>query len=440
MSERILLKTKTPDKTVLQNNITVRSHKPASPAERILFLQRTIGNRSVQLIFNSGTDRKTGNSPTSVSRRISEETAEELTSRDYRGCDATQDFHVDLARMRAPRWIASTVADLEDHLSNPRDTITVTESTLNRFFHPPAGGHGTIGGRHRPETVRIIIGRLRRMMQAIENPRLFRCVTRATCGRENASHDPGALAYAGQGTRISICPAFFGQGMGVNDQLSTLIHESAHHIGLMRNVIPRDDVLNLPLSRAMNNAESYALLVTENFTGPPVQPAETVPPPAALTTDWSTAYMSSEVMLNQPVNELFYEGRGRRRYLSSVRPSIEAPFPSMQPVRFRGQARFYLDTTDMPMPQGHTPPQVWSQILFTPFNERERTLTLFEHNDPQPQYMEPEFPLLVNFSPDFDFTISQNGRVRFTFWMSDATDPFIATYDDTITVRPDNDV
>lgn len=56
------------------------------------------------------------------------------------------------------------------------------------------------------------------------------------------------------------------------------------------------------------------------------------------------------------------------------------------------------------------------------------------------QYLEPELPLLVNFSPDFDFTISQNGRIRFTFWMSDTTDPFIAMYDDTITVRPDNDI
>lgn len=438
MSERILLKAGVPEKTVLQNRKAGRSPGPASPADRIMFLQKTIGNQSVQRLFNSGTEQKTKSNAATISCRISDETARALTSRDYQGCDATQDFHVDFARMRAPRWIASTITDLEDHLGNPRDTISVIESALNRFFHPPAGGRGRIGGRHNPETVRIIIRRLRRMLQAIENPRLFRCVTRATCGRENASHDAGALAYAGQGTRISICPAFFNQSL--NDQLSTLIHESAHQIGLMRNVIPRDEVMNLPLNQAMNNAESYALLVTENFAGPPVQREETVPPPAALTTDWSSAYMSSEVMFNQPVNELFYEGRGRRRYLSEVRRSIEAPFPSVQPVRFRGQARFYLDTTDMPMPQGHTPPQVWSQILFTPFNERERTLTLFEHNDPQPQYMEPEFPLLVNFSPDFDFTISQNGRVRFTFWMSDATDPFIATYDDTITVRPDNDV
>ncbi len=385
--------------------------------------------------ISSSTEQKARNTQTTVSHSISQETAEELRSRDYPGCDAVQDFHVDFARMRAPRWIASTVSDLDDYLNNPRETITVIESTLNRFFHPPPPERGRIRRRHDPKTVRIIINRLRRMRQAIENPGLFRCVTRRTCGRENSSHDPDAYAYAGQGTRISICPAFF--ELGLNDQLSTIIHESAHHIGLMRNVIPREDVINLPLHRAMNNAESYALLVTENFIGPPVQ---VMPPPAPLTTNWSTAYMSSQVMFTHPVNELFYEGQGQRHYLSERRGLIEAPFPSVQPIRFKGQVRFYTDTADMPMPQGHILPEVRVQILFTPSGTGESTLTLYEHSDPNPEYLGPELPLLVSFSPDFDFTISQNGSIRFTFWMSDANNFFIAMYDDTITVIPDNDI
>jgi len=45
-----------------------------------------------------------------------------------------------------------------------------------------------------------------------------------------------------------------------------------------------------------------------------------------------------------------------------------------------------------------------------------------------------------NWEHIFNFSISQNERVRFTSRMYDAADPFIATHDDTITVRPDNDV
>lgn len=435
MNERVFSKQINFKKTSGTKYSHKRAFESSTPFDRILFLQKTIGNKSVQHLINSSIRQLPKNNSTTVSSRISEETAQALPSRDYPGCDVTQDFHVDFARMRAPKWMASTISALEDYLNHPREIITVIESTLNRFFHPPPPARGRIGGRHKPETVRIIIRRLRRMMHAIENPRLFRCVTRTTCGRENSSHDPDALAYAGHGTRISICPAFFDQSL--TNQLSTIIHESAHHIGLMRNVIPRNDVINLPLNLAMNNAESYALLVTEYFTGPPVQ---TVQPPAALTTNWSNAWMSSEVMFNQPVNELFYEGRGRRRYLSELRPSIEAPFPSTQPVRFKGQVRFYTDSTDMPMPQGYTPPEVRCQVLFTPFDENVNTTALIERNDPHPEYLEPGLPLLVNFSPNFDFTISQNGRLRFTFWMSDANEPFIAMYDDTIIVRPDNDI
>ncbi len=436
MFERFLFTSKSSDKTDGTKRHSIRTSRTSTPVNRILFLQKTIGNKAIQRLLNSSTEQKARNNQTTISRSISEETAEELRTRDYRGCNAVQDFHVDFARMRAPRWITSTISALEDHLNNPREIITVIESTLNRFFHPPPAPRGRIAGRHDPETLSIIIRRLRRMRQAIENPRLFRCVTRQTCGRENSDHDPNAYAYAGQGTRISICPAFF--ELGLNDQLSTIIHESAHHIGLMRNVIPRDEVINLPLNRAMNNAESYALLVTEYFTGPPAPPVPA--PPVPLTTNWSIAYMSSQVMFNQPLNELCYEGQGQRHYLSEVRRSIEAPFPSVQPIRFRGQVRFYTDTTDMPMPQNYTLPEVRTQILFIPSDESQNATALYEHRDLHPGYLGPELPLLVDFSPNFDFTISQNGTVRFTFWMSDANEPFIAMYDDTIFVRPDNDI
>ena len=355
----------------------------------------------------------------------------------YRGCQGEQDFYVDLAQSRAPRWIYSAIHGLEV-LLQPHEIISAAESTLNRFFHPPEGGRRTIGGRHRPETVQLIIARLNRMARAIENPRLIRCVSRATCGRENADYDPNASAYAGQGTVISICPNFFNRD--INDQVITLIHESAHHIGLMRNVTPREQVMSLPLNRALNNAESYALLVYENFVGPPVPPG--APPPERLTDVWSPAYMSSEVMFNEPVNELFYEGGGRRRLLSSVQETFEAPFPSTQPIRFSGQVRFYVDAADTPLPQGTTLPVVSTQVYFTESGTGSST-ELYDHYGVNPnEYLGPGLPLRIPFSPDFDFTLRSNGRVRFTFWMSDPGSPaaFYAFYDDTITVLPENEI
>jgi hypothetical protein len=427
------------------------SSSAGSHTDRVMFLQRTIGNREVCRLFSEGVRPcRKNNLPafsTTGGTILQRDTPADTTPvqeihpleslRDFRGCVGEQSFFVDLAQSRAPRWVSSTISDLDEHLSRPRETISVVESTLNRFFHPPAGIRRTIGGRHRPETVRRITANLRRMRTALANPRLFGCVTSRTCGRENSAHDPNALAYAGQGTVISICPNFFNQS--VNDQVSTLIHESAHHIGLMRNVIPRENVVTLPLGQALTNAESYALLVSENFTGPPV-PAEPAPP-EPLTSNWSPAYMSSEMMLNEPVRELFYEGRGRRHYLSSVRRSLESRFLENRPIRFRGQLRFYADTEDVPIPASRVLPAVNAQILFTPFGEGNNTREVFTSYSSPARYLGAEMPLLVNFDPDFNFTLSENGRLRLTFWLSEQRGAdFYAMYDDTVSVRPDNSI
>jgi hypothetical protein len=353
----------------------------------------------------------------------------------FRGCGDDENFYVDLAQSRAPVWVASAISGLQD-LLQPHDTVSVTESTLNRFFHPPGGRRGrlaTIGGRHRPETIRRIINNLGRMMRALQNPRRFRCVSRRRCGRENADRNPDALAYAGRGTVISICPNFF--NLSLTDQIGTLIHESAHHIGLMRNVISRESVMNLSLRQALTNAESYALLVIENFQGPP---RSRIPPPTPLTANWSAAHMSSEVMFNEPVSGLFYEGRGRRRLLSSQQAWFEAPFLSVRPIRFRGQVRFYVDSDDMPMPAGTPIPEVRVQVLFIPSDRSQQPRGVYTHTDSRPRYMEPGLPLLISFDPDFDFTVSDNGRLRFTFWLGGAD--FWGVYEDTVYVRPDNDI
>ncbi|HMK50059.1 MAG TPA: hypothetical protein VK435_08400 [Thermodesulfovibrionales bacterium] len=421
-------------------------------AGSITSLQRSVGNRTLQRLLLQDTGESlsanrthedtnaggAGLQPRTPSGSTPVQEIHPLESlRNYRGCLGEQNFYVELAQTRAPVWVSSTIVDLEDHLSRPRDTISAIESTLNRFFHPPAGVRGTIGGRHRRDTVQRITGNLRRMRTALANPRLFCCVDRRTCGRENSAHDPDAFAYAGLGTVISICPNFFNQP--VNDQVSTLIHESAHHIGLMRNVIPRDDVVNLPLNQALTNAESYALLVGENLTGPPLPPAPA--PPDPLTVNWSPAYMSSEVMLNEPVRELFYEGRGRRHYLSSVRRSIESASLENRPIRFRGQIRFYVDTEDVRMPASQALPAVNTQVLFTPFGAGDNVREISSQYSRPARYLGAEMPLLVNFSPDFNFLLTENGRLRMTFWMSDQRgSDFYAMYDDTVTVRPDNTI
>ena len=348
----------------------------------------------------------------------------------YRGCHDDQNFFTELAQTRASVWVACTISALEE-IFRPHDIVTLAESTLNRFFHPPRGRGGTIGGYHHPRIIRTIIRRLRRIMRALDNPRLFRCVTRRTCGRENADNDPNALAYAGQWTVISLCPNFF--NLSPTDQIGTFIHESAHHIGLMRNVIERERVMGLSLSQSLNNAESYSLLVIENFIGPPIPPQR--PPPTQLTESWSPAYMSSELFLSEPERGLFYEGRGRRRLLSSLRPSIEAPFLSTQPIHFRGQVRFYVDSDDIPKPTNIELPDVNVQILFDPFDGP--TTEQYVHNDSNPEYMEAGLPLLLSFSPDFDFTIRRNGRLRFTLWQGI---DLCALYDDTIRVKPQNDI
>ncbi len=361
-----------------------------------------------------------------------------VTSHNFRGCSNDQDFFVDLASSRVPLWIGSTISDLEDILrQHDHEIISTTKSSLNRFFHPPRGRRGrlaTIGGRHRPATIRIIIRRLRRMMRALQNPRLLRCVSRRTCGRENSSGSPDVLAYAGRNTRISICPNFF-NNQSLTDQISTLIHESAHHIGLMRNVIPRAQVINLPLNRAMTNAESYALLVIENFSGPPVRRHAITP----LTKNWSPAYMSSEISFTNPIKGLFYEGRGRRRLLSSKQSLYEAPFMSIRPIRFRGQVRFYVDSSEMPMPKGTTVPGVRAQVLFIPWGRSPSSRSVYEHGDTSPQYSGPNQPLKISFDPAFDFNIRKNGQLRFTFWLEDARAHY-AIYDDRVTVQPDNDL
>lgn len=354
-----------------------------------------------------------------------------LALRRYPGCRAGQNFYLDLAQSRAPRWVYRTIRDLED-LLRPQETITIAESTLNRFFKPPAGAKGTIGGRHKPGMIQKIIDRLRKMAKALGNLKLFRCVSRKKCGEENADKDPDAFAYAGAGTTISICPNFFNQSL--TEQISTLIHESAHHIGLMRNVINRDAVIKLNLSQALTNAESYALLVIENFEGPPLPPSPE--PPAPLTEKWSQAYMSSEVYFSKPVKGLFYEGKSRRKYLSDKNPTFAAPLFENKPIRFAGQIRFYVDTEDMPLPPAETIPKASVQILFT--DEKDLTSGRYVHNDPKPEYMEPGLPLLISFLPDFDFTETKNGKLRFTFWLGGID--FYALYDDTVYVNPNSGI
>ncbi|HEX9803803.1 MAG TPA: DUF4157 domain-containing protein [Gammaproteobacteria bacterium] len=348
------------------------------------------------------------------------------------GCRGDQNFFVDLARIRAPRWVAATIAGLQDYLNHPGGAVTGTESPLRRFFPPPPGRQGTIGGRHRLDHVQTIVNRLTRMIRTLENPRLFRCVSRQTCRREQG---PNTLAYAGRGTRISICPNFFTGSP--TDQIATLIHESAHQIGLMRNVISRDRVMALTLGQALNNAESYALLVIESFEGFPVPPRPA--PPAPLTPNWSRAYMSSEVLFTQPVHGLFFEGGGRRRHLSDRHPSFEAPFPSRRPIRFRGQVRFYVDTPEVPMPAGAAVPEVWTTIQYSPHSAGQSFRDYFPNDDAPARYMGPGLPLLLPFDPAFDFTLTENGDLRFVFYMDyGAQSLFLAMYDDTIEVRPQN--
>lgn len=78
-----------------------------------------------------------------------------------------------------------------------------------------------------------------------------------------------------------------------------------------------------------------------------------------------------------------------------------------------------------------------SRISLNPKNEtltsRNSHSTYGTEKDMQEAYID-------NWEHIFNFSISQNERVRFTSRMYDAADPFIATHDDTITVRPDNDV
>jgi hypothetical protein len=146
-------------------------------------------------------------------------------------------------------------------------------------------------------------------------------------------------------------------------------------------------------------------------------------------------------MLSEPVNELFYEGRGRRRELSTSQPMIQAPFPSRRPIRFRGQVRYYVDTSSMPKPASVRLPQVIAQILFTPYGANATTRQMYYHVDNSPRYLQPGLPLLVSFSPDFSFTLTENGRLRFSLYLQEhSAQDLRALYEDTVRVMPDNDI
>ena len=90
------------------------------------------------------------------------------------------------------------------------------------------------------------------------------------------------------------------------------------------------------------------------------------------------------------------------------------------------------------MPQGTALPVVSTQVLFTD-RETQAVTEYIIHDQVTPsEYLGPGLPMVIPFSPDFSFTLTRNGRLRFSLWMG--RENFYGGYDDTVYVRPENDV
>jgi hypothetical protein len=93
------------------------------------------------------------------------------------------------------------------------------------------------------------------------------------------------------------------------------------------------------------------------------------------------------------------------------------------------------------MPTGTAVPEVWTTIQYNPYAAGQSFREYFAHDDAPARYMGPGLPLLLPFDPAFDFTLIENGHLRFVFYMDyGAQALFLATYDDAIEVRPQNDI
>ena len=447
-----------------------------SPIKNLLSFQRSVGNRATERLLRSGIAKQKNkiNDPT-VMRISNSEISDNVlqpepditkkttgtpelnrqhtggnvpsgvTRNTFPGCSDDQNFYVDLSRVRAPRWVNSAISGLQNMLTNQGNTVTTTEGALNQFFHPPAGRGGnmaTIGGGHQPETIRTIISRLTRMRDALENPRLFRCVNRTTCARENSSHRHDVLAYAGHGTAISICPEFFND-RGVTDQIRVLIHESAHQVGLMRNVHGRQQLMNLSLNQAMTNAESYALFVVDNFIGPPVNRPfrEQVSP---VSQNWGHSHWYVELEITNPIHERAYFGRGESRYIENEHPIIETPFPQNRPIHLVGRIRYYLDSPEVQKPPFEPTPYLQAQILFNNY-QTQVIHAVVQEEDPLPAYLGPGRALRSSFSGNIDATFTENGELSIALLMGTAPLNISNTqiellFNDTIELMPNNEI
>ena len=93
------------------------------------------------------------------------------------------------------------------------------------------------------------------------------------------------------------------------------------------------------------------------------------------------------------------------------------------------------------MPVGAAVPEVWTTIQYSPHAAGQSFRYYFTNDDAPARYMGPGLPLLLPFDPAFDFTLTENGALRFVFWMDyGAQGLFLATYEDAIEVRPRNDI
>lgn len=367
----------------------------------------------------------------------------------FSGCNDSQNFFVDLARVRAPVWVSSAIAGLREILANQSGTVSSTQSVLNEYFHPPAGRSGnlaTIGGRHQPETIRTIIRRLTRMRRTLENPGLFRCVSQRTCNSEMSSD---ADAYAGSGTVISLCPGFFDRSL--TDQIIILIHESAHQIGLMRNVIGHYNATNLTLNQALTNADSYALFVVNNFLGPqPNQGTGFYPvQPPAQSQSWDHGQWFIELILTSPVRDRFYYGRGQSRLMWNERSVIETPFPQNRPINFSATINFYIDTPEIQKPPFEPVPDISTQVLFHNVLSQ-RTSQVNYGEDLLPGYAGPGRPVRTRRElRRINTTIRENGKMSFSIGIGQAgiINQLNTTgqlndllYNDEVDINPDNGI
>jgi hypothetical protein len=191
--------------------------------------------------------------------------------------------------------------------------------------------------------------------------------------------------------------------------------------------------MELTLSQALTNAESYTALVQETFHGPPLSRTAPRKPPE-LTENWSTAYYQTELIFQEPIQGTFYHGRGEQSYPSSRQQLFNDPFSTTnQKLRFRGRINFYVDTRQVRMPPETTIPSVSVQILQDTSGTPSGVIELLQRDYTGAQYVGPRQPLRLPSTNSFDFWVSNSGRVNIKLWF----DTWTSMFDDTILVMTD---